>query len=79
MMPNPASNYVTINLYAEKNIQATITLIDKVGRKVLSQNENLTRGFNNITLSLDNYSEGVYAVIIKTPAQMVVKQLMIIR
>ncbi len=79
IMPNPANGYVTVNLSVDKNIQATISLIDKVGRKVLSQNENLTKGFNTINLKLDKFSEGIYAIIIETPAERIVKQLMIIR
>ena len=79
IMPNPANGYVTVSISVDKNIQATIILIDKVGRKVLSQNENLTKGFNTINLKLDKFSEGVYAIIIETPAERIVKQLMIIR
>jgi hypothetical protein len=60
-------------------MQASIMLIDKVGRKVLTQNENLNKGYNNINLNLDKFSEGVYAIIIETPAERIVKQLMIIR
>jgi hypothetical protein len=79
IMPNPANGFVNINLYVEKNMQASIMLIDKVGRKILIQNENLNKGYNNINLSLDKFSEGVYAIIIETPAERIVKQLMIIR
>jgi len=79
IMPNPASSNVTINLYVEKNIQVKIVLLDKVGKKALSQTENLARGYNNITLALDNYSEGVYALIIETPTERIVKQLIIAR
>ncbi len=79
MMPNPANNYVTVNMYVEKNIPATFILIDKVGKKVLVQTENLQRGFNNITLSLDKYNAGVYALIVETATGRTVKQLIIIR
>ena len=79
IMPNPANGYVTINMYVERNIPSTITLIDKVGKKVMVQKENLTRGYNNITLSLDKFSEGVYAVMIETDAEKIVKQLIIVR
>jgi trimeric autotransporter adhesin len=79
MMPNPANNYVNVNAYAEKNIQATFTLIDKVGKKVLVQHENLSTGFNNITLNLDKYSAGVYALIYETGTEKIVKQLIIVK
>ncbi|MEO7307833.1 MAG: T9SS type A sorting domain-containing protein [Ferruginibacter sp.] len=79
VMPNPANGYVTVNIYVDKPIQANIMLIDKVGSKVLSQKENLTKGYNNITLSLDKFSEGVYAIIIETGSEKIVKQLVIVR
>jgi Secretion system C-terminal sorting domain len=79
IMPNPASSNVTINLYVDKNAQVKISLIDKTGRKVLNKTENVIRGFNNITLSLDTYAEGIYAMIIETPSERIVKQLVIIR
>jgi Secretion system C-terminal sorting domain len=79
IMPNPASSYVTINAYVAKNSVVQVNLIDKIGRKVLLQTENLVKGSNNITLNLDKYSEGVYAIIIETPEERIVKQLMIIR
>ncbi len=79
MMPNPANSYVTVNMYVEKNIRATFLLIDKVGKRTHVQNENLTKGFNNITLNLDKYNPGVYAIVIETTAERIVKQLIIIR
>jgi hypothetical protein len=79
MMPNPANNYVNVNVYVEKNIQVTFTLIDKVGKKVLVQHQNLSNGYNNITLNLDKYSGGVYALIYETGAEKIVKQLIIVK
>ncbi len=79
IMPNPASGYVNVNLYVDKNILASFILIDKVGSKVLSQKEKLTKGFNNVNLNLDKLSEGVYAIIIETATERIVRQLIIIR
>jgi len=79
IMPNPASSNVNINLYAEKSKAVKITLVDKLGRKVLSQDENLIKGFNNITLNLDKFSEGVYALLIENGTEKIIKQLMIMR
>jgi uncharacterized repeat protein (TIGR01451 family) len=79
IMPNPASNYISINLYSDKNVQAQLILIDKLGRKVLEQKGNLIRGNNKIYLPLNKYAEGVYAVIIETAEERVVKQFIISR
>ena len=77
--PNPASNFVTVNMFTDKNMQVKILLIDKVGKTILKRAENLVRGYNNISIGLETYSEGVYAMIIETPDEKIVKQLMIIR
>ena len=79
MMPNPASNYVTINMSVDKNIQVEIVLIDKIGQKVLSEKRSLVRGANNLTLDLSKFSEGVYAVVIETGSEKIIKQLIIVR
>ena len=79
IMPNPANGYVNINLYADKNTDATIILIDKVGKRVLVQNEKLTKGPNSINLILDKFSAGVYAIVIETTSEKIVKQLIIVR
>jgi Secretion system C-terminal sorting domain len=79
MMPNPASNYVTVNIYVEKNLPATFILIDKLGKRNLVQTENLGKGFNNITLALDKYAAGVYALVIETATERIVKQLIIVK
>ncbi|HMI78524.1 MAG TPA: T9SS type A sorting domain-containing protein, partial [Ferruginibacter sp.] len=79
IMPNPASNYVTINIAVDKNTRAGISIIDKVGKKILAQNENLIKGTNNLTLDLSKYSEGVYAIVIETTDEKIVKQLIIVR
>ncbi|MBK6633302.1 MAG: T9SS type A sorting domain-containing protein [Chitinophagaceae bacterium] len=69
IMPNPASNYVNVNMYVENSMMATITLIDKLGSKVLTQKEKLTTGNNNITVNLDKLSDGVYAIIVETDSK----------
>jgi len=79
IMPNPASNYVNINISVDKNTRAGISIIDKVGKKILTQNENLIKGTNNLTLDLSKYSEGVYAIIIETTDEKTIKQLIIVR
>jgi trimeric autotransporter adhesin len=78
-MPNPANNYVTLNIVVDRNIKANISIVDKVGKKVLTQNENLVKGTNNLTLDIAKYSEGVYAIIVETTDAKIIKQLIIVR
>ena len=79
LMPNPANSYVNVNVYVDANITTTLTLIDKVGKRVYTQGEKLTKGFNNITINLNSYSPGVYALIFETASEKIIKQLIIIR
>jgi hypothetical protein len=52
VMPNPASDHVTVNVMVGQNFQGKISLVDKIGRKVLSQDAKFARGSNNISLGL---------------------------
>jgi uncharacterized repeat protein (TIGR01451 family) len=79
IMPNPANNHININLYSDKNVQAQLILIDKLGRKVLTQKRNLLRGSNKIYVPINKYTEGVYAVIIEIAGERIVKQFIISR
>jgi len=79
IMPNPATSYVNISIDVDANKAATIMLIDKIGKRVLVQNEKLVKGFNKFTLTLDQYSAGVYAIVIETAQEKITKQLIIIR
>lgn len=79
IMPNPANGYVNVNMYVDKNTDATIMLIDKVGKRVLVQNEKLAKGPNSINVTLDRFSAGVYAIVIETTSEKIVKQLIIVR
>jgi hypothetical protein len=79
VMPNPASDHVTVNLYTDQNFRGTISLVDKMGRKVLIRDEKFARGYNNISLALEAFSEGMYALIIETGTEKIIKQLIIAR
>jgi len=79
IMPNPANGYVNINLNVDKNTDATVALIDKMGRRMLVQNEKLVKGPNTVFLNLDRFSAGVYAIVIETTEEKIIKQLIIVR
>jgi|GEM_PF-133006 len=79
MAPNPANGYVTLTLHSSTKTQATITIFDKVGSKVLSLQQGLKEGFNNVTIDLAKFNGGVYAITIETAFEKVTKQLMIIK
>ena len=63
MYPNPATSSVTVEFVAaEKTENATIQVLDMVGRVVLSQHKTVTEGSNYETLDLANLPQGAYCV-----------------
>jgi hypothetical protein len=61
IMPNPANDYVSIGLYAEKASDIIIRMIDESGKVVLLKNEKVSRGSNTLQLTgLTKYSAGTY-------------------
>lgn len=61
IVPNPANDYVSIGLYAEKASDITIRMIDESGKVVLLRNEKVSRGSNTLQLTgLAKYSDGTY-------------------
>ncbi|MEI7735046.1 MAG: T9SS type A sorting domain-containing protein [Ferruginibacter sp.] len=79
IMPNPAYNYVNVNLYVEKNSQGIVTVIDKLGRRVMTQETKFIKGTNNIYLPLEKYAQGVYSIVIETSTEKIIRQLIIAR
>ncbi len=63
VMPNPASDYVTLNINAGKASVATIRLVDNAGRVVLQEQRIIRPGNNIITWnSINKYGSGVYSL-----------------
>ena len=80
IMPNPAGDFVTVNMYSDQNSeQVSFLLFDKVGKKVFTKKETLSKGFNNITLNLQKLSAGSYILAIQTNDERIVKQIIIIK
>lgn len=74
--PNPAKQYININLSMLYNGNVEITLIDALGRNVLEQN---TNSMNNHTFTIDihDLNTGYYVVRIATDSQVITKQVLI--
>ena len=63
LMPNPASDHVSIIFFAEKESDVTIRLVDNLGKTVLLQSRKASRGNNTLQLpGLLPYSNGVYSL-----------------
>ena len=80
VMPNPANDYVLVNVFAEKEGNITIRLIDNTGKTILLQNQKITRGNKIIILdNLAKYSAGVYNLQVFINDELVNKKLIILR
>jgi hypothetical protein len=60
IFPNPAGSSVLVSFAAKAEGLTQIDIINPIGNKVLSKVISVTQGNNNITLSLDNLTNGIY-------------------
>ncbi len=60
--PNPASDHFTVELYATKEGDCNIALVDINGKEVLVKKQLLIEGTNTLVLDIENLASGVYAV-----------------
>ncbi len=59
--PNPLNNAATLQISANRNMEAQVYLIDMTGKVVMNVwNGNLAIGTNNITLDASNLGGGIY-------------------
>ena len=63
IMPNPASDYVSVRFFAEKESIVTLRLIDNLGKTVMVQQQKVLKGSNTLQINnLYRYSNGVYSL-----------------
>ncbi len=63
ILPNPASELLTVKFYAEQEAEATIVIVDAVGQIMLKQKVRAIKGNNSIMLKdLSKFSNGVYTL-----------------
>ena len=63
--PNPASDYVNIELNSSNEANSIIYLIDNLGKVIHHSNYLLNSGVNRIIIPLDNVSNGIYYIEVK--------------
>jgi uncharacterized repeat protein (TIGR01451 family) len=78
IFPNPASDKITIQVYTEKEGEATIRIIDNAGRVVSNQKQHLVKGNNTVTLNdLSRFSNGIYNFQCLIEADVILKKISI--
>jgi len=60
--PNPANNQINVELNITENEIAEISIVNTLGKVLVSRNYSTTIGLNNLNLSFNNISEGIYFV-----------------
>ncbi len=64
--PNPASTDLNIQMYADRDGELEVNVMDYLGKVVSQQQYYLTEGENTIGLPLDNIQPGAYMLLLKT-------------
>ncbi len=78
IMPNPADAFVSMRIYAEKDADITIRLVDNTGRTVMLQQQRVLRGTNNVQLNgLDKFSDGFYSIQMVNNNEVIAEKLVI--
>lgn len=60
--PNPAEDFVNINLQAQVDGHVNIAVIDGTGKVCIQQERSLKAGYNKVILNTENLSQGIYFV-----------------
>ena len=60
--PNPATTTVQVEINANNDTNATISVLDLSGRIVMKNNLNLVKGFNQQQLDISNLGDGLYQI-----------------
>ncbi len=62
--PNPISGAAVLQISSGENTAAVITIYDMLGQKIWTENVNLSEGQNQIPLSVNELSNGIYLLVI---------------
>jgi hypothetical protein len=73
--PNPARDAFKLQLNSSVNGKVSITVIDAVGQKIISETRNASAGLNEFSVDVSKFSRGVYLVQVETNDQKIVKKL----
>ena len=77
VFPNPFSSSTAVSIYAEQNVPATLAVYDDLGRMVLTYQEQLSVGDNNLELSeVNGLISGTYYLRIILPNESKVVKLL---
>lgn len=78
IMPNPASDYVTVKFFTDKESEVTVRLVDNLGKAVVVQKVKALKGNNVVPLTgLGRFGAGVYTIQVYVNDELVTKKLIL--
>lgn len=78
LFPNPASDFATLRIETESNLDVRFDLVDISGRLISSKRQQLSASVTNHTIDLSQLPSGTYFVRIATPRGSVLKTLKLV-
>lgn len=60
--PNPADNFIWIQVVVKKNSNGSFAFFDAAGKQVMQQSENFIKGVNTISADISSFASGIYTL-----------------
>lgn len=76
-MPNPARDYTHFNITSSVNTDISVKVYDMTGRLVTANNNTVSAGNSNITLSVEELTTGQYTAVIEANGKNYAKKLVV--
>ncbi|MEZ4885434.1 MAG: T9SS type A sorting domain-containing protein [Chitinophagales bacterium] len=77
LYPNPANDFVSLQFDLQRNIAATIEVLDVAGRQWFSQGFQLSKVNKRFLIATEGFPIGVYLVVVKSGNGLVMKKLLV--
>jgi hypothetical protein len=78
VQPNPAADFVSIHFYATSDNDASVRLIDNLGKTILLQKQKVLKGTNSVQLNgLSKFSDGAYTIQVLMQDDVITQKLII--
>ncbi|MGB0930059.1 MAG: T9SS type A sorting domain-containing protein [Chitinophagales bacterium] len=77
LYPNPANDFVSLQFDLQRNIAATVEILDMAGRQLFSENLQLSGTNKQFSIDTKDFPIGVYLVVLKGDNGMVTRKLVV--
>ncbi len=77
LIPNPASDNVTVRINSDRNLDLNISLVSIEGREVYRDAQQITQNQNIMDLDISNFASGFYMLQINSEGKVITEKLII--